>query len=296
MVTGRLYPNAIHQADRICTRLYPQGLQGGVRMPSPSSGYPEALQGAVRIRRRRSSPDGERDGDEALGTETAAGAGAETGAGPEKRRRSRHAPRGDPPHDIQRAGNRIPHPIHGATGDDRDESDEPHDDRLDGHGDDGYGYDRKRKHTEDDDQADGKRHRLRRHDDETLSSWERPYLLHQSSRRKRHRRSDEDGSQADVAGCGDEPADIVPTPKARRGGGSEADSAHEAGVLHEINRLHFCRPACDEAWTRRLSTRSSCSSGACHRCHKLTRTECKGCRRLLCVACARSRTECMERH
>ncbi len=69
---------------------------------------------------------------------------------------------------------------------------------------------------------------------------------------------------------------------------------HPSYVPPEIFRGARCRTASDEAWTRRIETRTVMNAGACHLCQEVTRVVCRYCEKRLCVRCARSRIDCKQ--
>ncbi len=54
-----------------------------------------------------------------------------------------------------------------------------------------------------------------------------------------------------------------------------------------------CRPTSCQAWSSRFALSSARIHASCNICSALARSRCKGCRRAICVQCAKSRTACL---
>ncbi len=76
------------------------------------------------------------------------------------------------------------------------------------------------------------------------------------------------------------------TPEVRRRDVEQVSEHLDAGP-----RRH-CQPHGDEAWSTRLKCHFSARASSCGVCGQLTRTTCRGCERMICFACARTRKWC----
>ncbi len=76
------------------------------------------------------------------------------------------------------------------------------------------------------------------------------------------------------------------TPTAREGNSGYVNGPQDAGPRR------LCEPHQDAPWSARLKCHFSTRPSPCGVCGHLTRTTCRGCERMICVTCARSRRRC----
>ncbi len=79
--------------------------------------------------------------------------------------------------------------------------------------------------------------------------------------------------------------------------GREAMSAVAGGGSEGCNVVtpptdKWCRPPPGASWVNRLVIRAKTPIAACHNCGGATRARCRGCMRMLCMACAKSLSDC----
>ncbi len=56
----------------------------------------------------------------------------------------------------------------------------------------------------------------------------------------------------------------------------------------------WCRPPPGASWVNRLVIRATTPIAACHNCEGATRARCRGCMRMMCIACAKCQNKCRE--